>query len=344
MATLKKVAQLANVSESTASRILSGTDHNSARFGEATRQRVLKIARELNYQPNMSARVLAKGRSNIIATVFPRVVDSPFSALFIAQLLSAIEARCRELDYHLLISSPYLTKAGPDESYYKLLKGGYLDGIIAVDEFPVASILEPALETGTPTVVLGYRDYAHAVRSDDHAGAKLIIDHLRSLGHQMFGFISVSSELHYVGLHRAKGFRDALAQTGLDYDRFPNVAGDLSEESGEKAAKSLLDAHPDITAMVAFNDRMAIGAVREAKARGLRIPLDLSITGYDNLLLTADLNPPLTTVDHCIEKGGRLAVDHLIEVIKGESPGLKVLEPKLIVRASSGIAPNLVAT
>lgn len=342
MATLKKVARLANVSESTASRILSGTNHDSARFGEATRERVLRIAQELKYQPNTSARALAKGRSNIIAVVFPRVTDSPFSALFVAQLLSSIEARCRELDYHLLISSPYLSEEGPDDSYYKLLRGGYLDGIIAVDEFPIASILGPALETETPTVVIGYRDYPHAVRSDDHLGARLIIDHLLALGHEKLGFITVPGDLHHVGLHRAEGYKDALARAGFDYDAFPKAEGDLSKKSGGLATRALLAAHPDLTALVAFNDRMAIGAVREVQARGLRIPQDISVTGYDNLLSSADLTPPLTTVDHGVEKSGKLAVDHLMAVMEGESPGLTVLEPELIARASSGVAPKLV--
>lgn len=342
MATLKQVARLASVSESTASRILSGTNHGSARYGEKTRERVLKVAKDLKYQPNLSARALAKGRSNIIAVVFPRVTDSPFSALFVTQLLSTIEARCRELDYHLLISSPYLTAAGPDESYFKLLKGGYLDGIIAVDEFPMASILEPALETGTPAVVLGYRDYPHAVRSDDQLGTALITHHLLTLGHQKLGFIIVPDEFHYAGLYRAKGFSDALRSAGLNYADFPKAEGDLSTESGERAAKILLDNHPELTALVVFNDRMAIGALREVQARGLRVPQDLSITGYDNLPLTADLSPPLTTIDQGFEQTGTLTVNHLMAVMDGESPGLSVLEPKLIIRASTGVAPDLV--
>ncbi len=341
MATLKKVARLASVSESTASRILSGTSHGSARFGKATRERVIKIAKELKYQPNLNARALAKGRSNIIAMVYPRVVDSPFTALFIAELLAAIETRCRELDYHLLISSPYLSSEGPDESYYKLLKGGHLDGVIAFDEFPMASVLEPALESSTPTVVFGYRDYPHAVRSDDLRGTKLIIEHLLSLGHKKLGFISVPTDFHYAGFYRTLGFQKALKEVGLDYDAFPRAEGDLTKTSGAKAACYLLDNHPDITALISFNDRMAIGAMHEAQSRGLSVPNDISVSGYDNLPLTAELTPPLTTVDQGFEVAGRLAVDHLMAVMNGKSPGLKVLKPKLVSRLSSGpVNPN----
>ena len=338
MATLKEVARLARVSESTASRILSGTQNGSARYGESTRQRVVAIAKKIRYQPNVSARALAKGRSNIVAAVYPRVVGSPFSASFVAQMLAAIEARCRELDYHLLISSPYLTSEGPDESYSKLLRGGYLDGLIAFDEFLVASILAAPRETNTPTVVFGYRDHPHAVRSDDLLGTKQIIDHLLKLGHQKFGFITVPPNFNHAGLYRKKGFRDALKSAGFDYDAFPKSEGDLTETSGREATKSILDAHPEITALVVFNDRMAIGALQEAQNRGLSVPKDLSITGYDNLPLTAELIPPLTTVDQQFEMLGRTAVDHLMAVINGESPGLKVFPPELIVRLSSGPA------
>ena len=197
MTTLKEVARLARVSESTASRILSGTQSGSARYGETTRQRVVEIAKEIKYQPNVSARALARGHSNIIAVVYPRAVGSPFSALFVAQILAAIEARCREIDYHLLISSPYLSSEGPDESYYRLLRGGYLDGVIAFDEFLISSILEVPLETGTPTVVFGYRDHPHAVRSDDLLGTKMIIDHLLQLGHRDFGFITLPTDFNH---------------------------------------------------------------------------------------------------------------------------------------------------
>lgn len=116
----------------------------------------------------------------------------------------------------------------------------------------------------------------------------------------------------------------------------PKIHGDLSQASGEYAANILLEQNPEITALVTFSDSMAIGALCEIHRRGISVPQDLSITGIDNLPLTAELSPPLTTVDQCFELLGVNLVDHLMAVINGESPGIKILEPNLIVRSSTG--------
>lgn len=337
MSTLKQVAHLAKVSESTASRILSQSTKDSARYAQSTRERVLKIAQQLNYRPNMSARALAKGKSHIIALVYPRLVDSPFSALFITQILGAVETRCRELNYSLLISSPYLSDDGPDESYHKLLSSGYLDGIIVAETLFDSSLINAALSKKIPVVAIGYGNYPHMSRSDQALGTRLIIDHLISLGHHNLGFISVVPEFTYI-TYRADKFRLALKANGLNYNHLPQATGNLTSESGQTAAKILLDTYPEMTAIVSFNDRMAMGALREIKARGLRVPEDISLTGYDNLPFTADISPGLTTVDQQAEQLGREAVDQLMAVMKGQSPGLKVLEPKLIIRSSTGPA------
>jgi LacI family transcriptional regulator len=333
MPTLEDVARRANVSVSTASRILTNDRHG--RFSSETRARVLHASQEIGYRPNLAARSLISGQSNIFAVVFPRVIDTPFTALMVLQIIAGIESACSERGYHLLVSSPRFQNGQFDAHYLQLLGSGYLDGVIIQDENVAFSALEPVIQAGVPAVVVGNREYPYFVRGDDYRGGSMLMAHLLELGHKRIGIIGLPAGAHYSSDLRAKGAFDTAARYGLPPECLFWHDGEFTRESALTASRSLLDRHPEITALMALNDRMAIGALQGMLQTGRRIPEDISIVGYDNLPQAGESIPPLTTIDHSIGLWGGAAVDMLVELRAGGQPQPRSMETTLIVRGST---------
>ncbi|MDL5055295.1 LacI family DNA-binding transcriptional regulator [Oscillatoria laete-virens NRMC-F 0139] len=333
MPTLEDVAEKAQVSVSTASRIL--TRDRNGRFSDETRQRVLNAAREIGYRPNLAARSLISGQSNIIGFVSPRVVDTPFTALRVLQILTHIEIACSERGYHLLLSSPRYVNGALDEHYMQLLSSGYLDGLIIHDENVNFSLLEPALEFGIPAVVIGNREHPYFVNGDDYLGGALQAEHLLQLGHRHIGVIGLPDNSHYAARLRLRGVMDVASRMGVSTETFYRRDGDFTSESGLAAAHYLLTHHPEITALLVNNDRMAIGALQAARQMGLRVPQDISIIGFDNLPQSADTTPPLTTIDQSVELWGEAAVAMLLRVRQGEQPVSRMMDTRLVIRETT---------
>lgn len=328
MATIRDVAKRANVSVSTASRILSNS--TKEKFTDQTRARVLNASLELGYRPNFAARALVSGQTHIIAAVFPRIYDTPFTALASLQILAGIEAYCSDNGYHTLITSPKIIDGKLDPNFVNLLSGGYLDGIIIDGHFNISPIMDFISNLNLPSVVLGHHPHTHYLRSDNVLGGKLMIEHLLELGHRNIGIINVPDISQ-----RLDGVRLAVEERGLDFSSFPNCTGNFSEDSGAYAAKSLLEARPDLTALVAFNDRMAMGAINQLQSMGYLVPEQISVVGYDDLPRSRDFNPPLTTVNHRLSDWGSLAMNMLFALMQGETPKSIVITPELIVRQST---------
>lgn len=333
MATLGDVAKRAGVSVSTASRILSSSAQFPFSFKEETRERVLQASRELGYTPNLAARALVSGKTQIVGVVFPRVYDSPFTALFALQILADIEEHSSRLGYQVLISSPRLTQQGIDASFLNLLQSCYLDGVIIQDDFTAFSALEPVLAHQIPAVVLGYRPHEYFIRGDDFAGGALMAAHVLESGHQHIGVIGLREGEHLAADVRLRGISYTIEQTGLP--PLPIAYGDFSKNSGSAAAQILLDHNSDLTALLVLNDRMAMGAIMQARAMGLRVPQDLTVVGYDDLPQSAEFSPPLTTVSHHAGAWGEIAVNMLLSLLGGENPDPVELSTELVERASS---------
>lgn len=333
MPTIQDVAKRAKVSLSTASRILSGKSPFS--YKEVTRQRVMLASLELGYRPNSVARALASGKTNIVAVVFPRVYDSPFTALFVLEILASIEAYCAEHGYYVLLSSPKLSPVGPEPSYLALLESGYLDGVIIQDDFNLSSALAPLKAKRIPVVCLGHRPHSHTVRTDDFLGGRQLMAHLLELGHRRIGIVGVPNGAHLAVDQRLVGMKEALAQRGLALDELPRADGTFSKESGAQTAYQLLHQHPDLTALACLNDRMAIGAVQQLQALGMRVPQDISVIGYDDLPLASEISPRLTTVNQQAHEWGRLAVAMLLELLQGKPVQSRILPTTLVLRDST---------
>jgi len=333
MATIRDVANRANVSVSTASRILSNS--TKEKYADGTRARVLEASIELGYRPNFAARALVSGKTRIIAAVFPRFYDTPFTALASLQILAGIEAYCSDNGYHMLISSPKVVDGVIDPNFINLLSGGYLDGAIIDGHANISPIMEFMSDLDIPLVLLGTYPYRYYLRSDNQMGGRLMMEHLLALGHRRIGLIALRDIEE-----RLRGVQQAAANHGLDLSRLPCEFGDFSQASGEAAAQRLISGHPDLTGIVAFNDRMAMGAIRCLQRMGYRVPQQISVVGHDDLPRSQDFNPPLTSINHQLPKWGRLAMNMLLAIIQGDAPEPITLTPRLVVRASTAAVPG----
>ena len=333
MVTIRDVAKRASVSVSTASRILSNSP--TEKFSEATQARVLRASLELGYRPNFAARALVSGKTHIVAAVFPRIYDTPFTALASLQILSGIEAFCSENGYHLLLSSPQITDGKVDVHFTNLLAGGYLDGIIIDGHFDIDPIMEVLQRSRIPIIMLGYHPHPYYLRGDNFLGGSLLIQHVLELGHRRIGIIGLPDGMSPAADQRLNGIKTAYEALGLDFHGLPRVNGTFSSESGAAAAKILLETHPDLTALVALNDRMAMGAVHQLQEMGYRVPDQISVVGYDDLPQSSEFNPPLTTINQQLSQWGVLAMNMLLELIGGQEPEPVVLQPRLVVRKST---------
>jgi DNA-binding LacI/PurR family transcriptional regulator len=335
--TIRDVAKRASVSVSTASRILSNS--TAEKYSEVTQAKVLRASLELGYRPNFAARALASGQTHIIAAVFPRIYDTPFTALASLQILSGIEAFCSENRYHTLLSSPRILDGKVDTSFINMLAGGYVDGIILDGHFSIDPIMDVLERFNLPMIMLGYQPYPYYLRGDNFLGGRLLIEYIMELGHKHIGIIGLPDGMSPAADQRLAGIKAAYEARGLNFHALPRVNGTFSSDSGATAAEELLAIQPDLTALVALNDRMAMGAVRHLQEMDYKIPDQISVVGYDDLPQSNEFNPPLTTINQQLSRWGEFAMNMLLELISGHKPEPVILQPRLVVRKST--APPL---
>ncbi|TVR22026.1 MAG: LacI family transcriptional regulator [Anaerolineaceae bacterium] len=334
MPTLQDVARHAGVSTATVSKVLSNTPY----FTEETRQKVMDAVTVLGYRPNLLARALSSGRTHTIAVAFPYVYDAIFKDPLVMQILEGIEAVCTQNDYNILLSTPHLTADGPDDQHQRMIQSGFIDGLIAIDNIRLSSVTEYAQQNNVPAVTLGYHPGTHHVYSDDLSGAQALMSHVLGLGHRRIAVLTIAPG-NFAIEERERGLRLAAAACGVhDY---PVALGDFSTESGYRVARDLHAAHPDLTAIICLNDRMAIGAMHYCRQAGLRVPQDISVVGYDNIAMSNVISPTLTTIDQKAGEMGETAARVMVDVLAGSTnlPSSVVIQPELVVRDSSGAPP-----
>ena len=333
MATLKDVAKRASVSVSTASRILSNSPKE--KYSEETQLNVLRASLDLGYRPNFVARALVSGETRIVAAVFPRIYDTPFTALASLLILSGIEAYCSENGYNTLLSSPRIIDGKVDPSFLNMLAGGYPDGIILDNHFRIDPIIDALQPFKLPMIVLGYSSYPYRLQSDNLLGGKILIQHMFELGHRHVGIIDIAHGVSPAADQRLEGIRAQAHEYGLDFECLPRISGTFSATSGAAAAAELLTTHPELTALIALNDRMAMGAIRQLQEMGYVVPERISVIGYDDLPQSNEFHPPLTTINQQLSNWGGLAMNMLLEVINDKTPEPIILQPRLVVRQST---------
>lgn len=328
--TLSQVASLAGVSKQTASRVVRGSERVSA----STARRVRKAIAVLDYQPDLLARALSTGSSSIIG-----VVTHALGMFGTVSILSGIETAAEQRGYGVSIAN--LTAFDPgtvQESIDRLTRTG-CDGVIVMAPWATDGPALRAARTRIPLVTTsqvpefdGAAVYPDSVRS-----AGELVTHLLDLGHRSVWHIQGPDGWNVSDL-RASGWRAALEAAGAETPE--PVRGDWSARSGYDAGLRIADA-AGATAVFAANDEMALGAIHALAERGLRVPEDVSVVGYDDAPSSEFLLPSLTTVRVDKYEHGRLAVDQLLRQLDGLPPEQhSFVHHELVVRKSSGRAPH----
>jgi LacI family transcriptional regulator, galactose operon repressor len=334
-ATIRDIADLAGVSIATVSRVLNDRPDVAAE----TRQTVLQVVREHGFSTNRGARGLSSGRTGIIGLTLPLVADAYFSPI-----LSGASEALYEEDMRIMLC-PTLHEHDREVSLLERLMRGTTDGAILMLPEESNDELLALRAQGYPFVVVDPRTWPPSgvpcVSAMHAAGAKAATEHLLELGHRRIGAIT-GVPGWYANEERLIGFRAALSAAGILPDADLIADTDWRIPRGEEAALELL-ARPDRpTAIFAFNDNVAIGALNAARKLGLTVPDELSIVGFDDTFQATIVTPTLTTVRQPLAELGRMGVSLLTRLIEGQplDVGRIELSTTLVVRESTGPAPG----
>lgn len=325
---LKDVAARAGVSFQTVSKALN----DSGRVSAETRRRVREAADELGYVPNVLARGL---QTRVTGTI--GVLNSDFSNTVLAQHLVGIEREARRRGLGVLISSVDATGSDAERAL-RVLTERRVDGIIcnapAVEDDPRTGTL---LRSGRiPAVSLHHIDGGGipVVHGDNRESARLPMRHLLTLGHRRIGVIA-GLRARRVTRERLDTYAEVLGEHGIALPPELVEEGDWEVEGGHRAAHRLLDRIPGLTALVAQNDTMAVGALNALYERGLRVPEDCSVVGCDDLHFAARTIPPLTTVRLPFHRAGETALGLLAEQMETGAAADRTMPVAMVYRASS---------
>lgn len=334
-ATIRDIADLAGVSIATVSRVLNDRPD----VAPGTREQVLQVVREHGFQTNRGARALSSGRTGIVGLTLPLVNDSYFGPI-----LSGASEALYEQDMRIMLS-PTLHEHDREVTLMDRLTHGATDGAILILPEESTDELKHLQETSFPFVVVDPReappDGIPCVSAMHAAGAKAATEHLLELGHRRIGAIG-GQPGWYANDERMIGFRAALAAARQLPDPDLILYSDWSIATGEQAAEELLARPEPPTAIFAFNDNAAIGTLNAARRRGLRVPEDLSVVGFDDTFQATIVTPQLTTVRQPLAELGRLGVSLLMRLVEGQRlDALRIeLATTLVVRESTGPAPR----
>lgn len=330
--TLKDIAREAGFSVTTVSRALTGYDDVS----DSTRQHIIDIAQRLGYQPNGIARQLRSQRTNTIGLIIP---EDDFSDGFFNQFIMGMGRVAARHHYDLLISTQ---EPGVDEisAYHRIAGGNRVDGMVVARTRQDDPRLDYLLELKLPFVVSG-RSASNSnfpfIDADSQAGVRMAVNHLTALGHQHIGLILSPKDMVFTG-YRFTGYCLGLEDAGIGYREEYVVTGDLRRSGGYVGAQYLLEYYPHITALVACNDLMALGALQAIQERDLQVGGDIAVVGFDDIPAAEHTRPSLTTVRQPIYEIGSRLVEILVDIIEGRPPKeLQVLlQPTLVIRDSTG--------
>jgi DNA-binding LacI/PurR family transcriptional regulator len=330
--TLDQVAERAGVGRGTVSRVING----SPQVSEHTRRAVEAAVAELGYVPNLAARALVTRRTDAVALVISESEERVFSEPFFAGVVRGISAGVTAAGRQLVLAFA----AGEDRPLERYLTPQHVDGVLLVSLHGDDPLPEVLRMRGLP-VVLGGRPpsgYGGAyIDVDNVGGARAGVAHLVARGRRRIATISGPHDMG-AGQDRLAGYRSALAAAGLAEDPDLVVEGDFSEISGLQATRDLLARRPDLDAVFAANDLMAIGALRALREAGRRVPEDVAVVGFDDAPLSRWTEPPLSTVRQPVDEMGREMAEMLIRLIAGvdtDAHQSAVLPTELVVRASS---------
>lgn len=330
--TIKEIAEMARVSKTTVSRVINGKPDVS----HSTRARVLDLIKETNFQPNLFATGKTAQKINHIGLIVPYKTHNILSNQYYVDVLQGILDEVERCDYYLFFC--YVQK----KNYVEIYKQKRVDGFILLSPGALHhSIINELKKEGIPFVstakVLDRPDIPF-VEVDNYRGAEMAVEHLISLGHRRIAFVGKPS---LTSNHdRLLGYQQTLELHGIQVDeRYIQRVEASSVESGYEVMNQLLRMEAPPSALFSSCDIMAFGAMIAIQEKGLKVPDDISVIGFDDILLSRNMSPALTTIRQPAAHKGALAARQLIGYLSsGTKPLSQLLDVELIVRASTGLA------
>lgn len=323
-ATIRDVAERADVSVASVSRVLNG----AGPVTEVTRQRVLEAVEALQYVPHSGARSLSTSKTNTVGVILPDLYGEFFS-----ELIRGMDVAARALGYHLIVSSSH-DDADEASSAIRSMRGR-VDGLIVLSPHLGAANLASGLAGRTPVLLMNggaAADGRPSIVVDNHGGAVAAVEHLISIGRTRIAHIAGPAG-NLEAEARLAGYLEAMAGAGL-----PTmvVDGTFTKASGQEAGEKLASRADRPDAVFAANDNMAVGALLAFQDAGLRVPEDVAMVGFDDIPLAGLVRPGLTTLKIKIAETGRNALERLVRLIGSNADtACEVVRPELVVRASS---------
>jgi DNA-binding LacI/PurR family transcriptional regulator len=326
--TLDDLAELTGVSRATVSRVINGGP-----VAESTRLRVREILERENYRPNLAARSLARGRSGVVGVVMHLPPGMLFQDPYFSQLLQGMSDVLAEREAGMML---WLGNRSKQETLGQIQAMNILDGLIVTANFLEDPLVDGLLASQVPTVLIGHRRddlTASYVDVDNMRAAETVTAHLLQLGRRRVGHIS-GTRHNVAGDDRLTGYQNAMRAAGLPATEFV-FEGDFNDPSGAAGAAALLDRGVD--AIFCANDRTARGALEVLHARGVRVPDDVALAGFDDLEFAAHLDPPLTTIRQGVDRQGAEAARTLLKLLQDPAGGPRrvLLPAELVIRQST---------
>lgn len=330
MSNIRAVAKKAGVSVATVSRALQKPDVVS----DKTRKKVQDAAKEVGYRPNMMAKVFRSKKTHSILALVPDMSNPFFS-----RVISGIQKAAKARGYNVILGNTLGNKE-TERDFARLLQTSQTDGIIQLSaRYPLET---PESDVGSPLPIVNccecvVDDSMPTVQLDNREAARALVNYLVELGHKRIGVIAGPPDSPLTA-GRMAGYKAALEENGLTFDASLVTEGDYSLGAGEEGVAALLSVDNAPTAIFCFNDEMAYGAMRGLKEKGLRVPSEVSVAGFDDLPFSKYMEPALTSVRQPSAEFGTVAVDMLFELMSGSLVGKRhrQLPFELAVRASTG--------
>ncbi|MBD0688951.1 LacI family DNA-binding transcriptional regulator [Streptomyces sp. CBMA123] len=331
--TLEEVAARAGVGRGTVSRVING----SSRVSEQAKEAVGRAVAELGYVPNRAARALAGSRTDAVALVVPETEARLFAEPYFLDIIRGVSAELGAADKQLLLT--LIRTEQERQRFEQYLAAQRVDGVLLVSVHRDDPLPDQVRALGLPAVLNGRRSPQEPVAyvdSDNVGAGRSAVEHLAGRGRRRIATITGPPDMD-AAQGRLAGYRQGLAAAGLPADEQLVATGDFTEDGGRRAMRELLERCPELDAVFAASDLMAVGALAVLRARGLDVPGDVALVGVDDSPVARHLDPPLTTVRQPIEQMGRTMAGLLLRQIAGEDaePSRLVLPTELVVRQSS---------
>lgn len=328
--TLKDIAERAGVTSATVSMVIN----NKPNISDATRKKVLKIAKELNYYPNVIARGLATKKSNSIGVIVPNLASS-----FVVRVLQGIKSTNRDIEYTVQLFDTVGQKENESQLFQRLARERRIDGVILISSTVTDEELNIFREESVPSIIVARKcDNLDSVYVNNEQGAFDATEYLIGKGHRSIS--CVTSYKHGAATEdRLQGYKNALHHHNIDFR--PELVFTVEDDVmnyGIEVFDKMISADPSVTAVfVPAGDMVAIGIIKEAKHRGVKVPSELAVVGYDDIPAAEVIEPALTTVRQPKLEMGDYAINMIVDKIEGRESGIKhkELPTKIIIRESA---------